>query len=90
MAVLLDVSVVTLNTNVLPLVPVRSLTGLLYKFPLLAVTVAPSKLVPPGAIPSKIGSVTRGYECCVALLSRVHVNVRDSFRILISVPADSQ
>ena len=51
--------------------------------------IAPSKLVPPGAIPSKIGSVTRGYECCVALLSRVHVNVRDSFRILISVPADS-
>ena len=50
---------------------------------------APSKFVPPGAIPSKIGSVTRGYECCVALLSRVHVNVKDSFRILISVPADN-
>ncbi len=28
-AVLLDVSVVTLNTNVVPEVPVRSLTGLL-------------------------------------------------------------
>ena len=88
-AVLLDVSVVTLNTNVVPEVPVRSLTGLLYKRPALSVAVVPSKLVPPGAIPSKIGSVTRGYECCVALLSRVHVNVRDSFRILISVPADN-
>ena len=50
--------------------------------------IAPSKFVPPGAIPSKIGSVTRGYECCVALLSRVHVNVRDSFKILISVSPD--
>ena len=32
--------------------------------------------------------MTRGYECSVAKLSRLHLNVKDSFRTLISVPAE--
>ena len=50
--------------------------------------VVPLKLVPPpDATPSNIGSTVRGYFLTATLRSNVHVNARDSFKILISSPA---